>query len=72
MNERKRSHCQHFSFMTCPSRFNKRKDAFTPKYSNWYRRHESILLFCFSPVSFICGSARYESETTLQLIALTT
>lgn len=35
MNGRKRSPCQHFSFMTCPSRFNKRKDAFTPKYSNW-------------------------------------
>lgn len=73
MNGRKRWPCQHFSFVICPSRFNKRKDAFTPKYSSWYRgRHESILLFCFSPAQFICNSARYETETTLQLIFLTT
>lgn len=73
MNERKRSPCQHFSFMACPSRFNKRKDAFTPRYSNWHRRrHESILLFCFSLVPFNWGSARYETETPLQLITLKT
>lgn len=50
MNGRKKLPSHHFSFMTCLSSFNKQKDAFTPKYSNWYRRqHESIVLFCFSP-----------------------